>query len=73
MVCLQEIKATPDQVPLRLCELARLLVPTGTAQTGYSGVALLRAQGRCAGAAPAFGHPTFDLETRIVTADGRRP
>jgi exodeoxyribonuclease-3 len=67
VLCLQEIKATPEQVP----EL--LVSPDGYwcywhGGRGYSGVALLVRRAWCAGA-PAFSHPHFDLEQRIVVAD----
>jgi endonuclease/exonuclease/phosphatase family metal-dependent hydrolase len=67
LVCLQEIKAAPDQVP------ALLLAPEDYwcywhGAKGYSGVALLV---RCSVRAesPGFSHPAFDLEQRIVVAD----
>ena len=67
VVCLQEIKAAPDQVP------TLLLAPEGYwcywhGAKGYSGVALLV---RCSVRAesPGFSHPPFDLEQRIVVAD----
>ncbi len=67
VLCLQEIKALPEQVP----EL--LVSPDGYwcywhGGRGYSGVALLVRRALCA-AAPDFSHPHFDLEQRIVVAD----
>jgi exodeoxyribonuclease III len=67
VVCLQEIKATPDQVP------ALLVSPDGYwcywhGGRGYSGVALLVRRSRLA-TPPSFSHPAFDLEQRIVVAD----
>jgi exodeoxyribonuclease-3 len=67
VLCLQEIKATPDQVP----EL--LVSPDGYwcywhGGKGYSGVALLVRRAWCS-AKPEFNHPHFDLEQRIVVAD----
>lgn len=67
VLCLQEIKASPEQVP----EL--LVAPDGYwcywhGGRGYSGVALLVRRGLCA-AKPDFSHPPFDLEQRIVVAD----
>jgi exodeoxyribonuclease-3 len=62
VVCLQEIKARPDQVPER-CKLAdyHALWHGGG---GYSGVSLhLR---RELLDVPEFSHPEFDIETRIV-------
>jgi len=62
IVCLQEIKARPDQVPER-CKLADYHALWHGAG-GYSGVSLhIR---RELLAAPQFLHPEFDIETRIV-------
>src|SRR5262245_12735038 len=67
VLCLQEIKASPEQVP----EL--LVAPDGYwcywhGGRGYSGVALLVRRALC-DAKPDFSHPHFDLEQRIVVAD----
>src|SRR5215210_6614591 len=67
VMCLQEIKASPDQVP----EL--LVSPHGYwcywhGGRGYSGVALL-VRRALSDAKPVFSHPEFDLEQRIVVAD----
>jgi exodeoxyribonuclease-3 len=62
VLCLQEIKARPDQVPER-CKLADYHALWHGAG-GYSGVSLhLR---RELLQAPEFAHPGFDIETRIV-------
>ena len=62
VLCLQEIKARPDQVPDR-CKLADYHAFWHGAG-GYSGVSLhLR---RDLLDAPQFVHPEFDIETRIV-------
>jgi exodeoxyribonuclease-3 len=62
ILCLQEIKARPDQVPDR-CRLADYHAFWHGAG-GYSGVSLhLR---RELLEAPEFLHPAFDIETRIV-------
>ncbi|MET0917588.1 MAG: exodeoxyribonuclease III [Burkholderiales bacterium] len=62
VLCLQEIKARPDQVPER-CKLADYHALWHGAG-GYSGVSLhLR---RELLQAPEFAHPEFDIETRIV-------
>jgi len=62
VLCLQEIKARPDQVPDR-CKLADYHAFWHGAG-GYSGVSLhLR---RELLDAPRFVHPEFDIETRIV-------
>jgi len=66
VVCLQEIKATPEQVPA-------LMVSPDEYWTywhgggGYSGVALLIRRS-LSPQAPAFSHPAFDFEHRIVEA-----
>ncbi len=62
VLCLQEIKARPDQVPER-CKLADYHALWHGAG-GYSGVSLhLR---RELLQAPEFAHPAFDIETRVV-------
>jgi exodeoxyribonuclease III len=66
VVCLQEIKASPDKVP-------ELLVSAGGywcywhGAGGYSGVALLVRHSFFM-ERPVFEHPSFDLENRIVSA-----
>jgi exodeoxyribonuclease III len=67
VLCLQEIKAAPDQIP------GLLLSPEGYwcywhGAGGYSGVAMLV---RCdfAPGKPEFTHPGFDHEGRVVVAD----
>jgi exodeoxyribonuclease-3 len=66
VVCLQEIKASPDQVPAALCGHGEYLCHWH-GHKGYSGVALLLA--RRAFAAPRFTHPPFDVEHRSVVAE----
>jgi exodeoxyribonuclease-3 len=62
VICLQEIKARPDQVPER-CKLGDYHALWHGAG-GYSGVSLhLR---RELLEQPEFAHPAFDIETRIV-------
>ena len=62
IVCLQEIKARPDQVP-DSCKLADYHAFWHGAG-GYSGVSLhVR---RDLVQEPEFAHPAFDIETRIV-------
>jgi len=62
VVCLQEIKARPDQVPDR-CKLADYHA-FWHGGGGYSGVSLhIR---RELLEVPEFSHPAFDIETRIV-------
>lgn len=67
VVCLQEIKATPAQIP------ALLFDPGGYwaywhGASAYSGVAL-HVRRELAPERPAFAHPAFDHECRIVTAE----
>ena len=67
VVCLQEIKASPEQVP------ALLAAPEGYSiywhgAGGYSGVALMLRHSFLTGA-PSFSHPSFDMEQRIVVAE----
>jgi len=64
VVCLQEIKASSDQVPAALCEMEGYWCYWHGAK-GYSGVALHVSQ-RVAPERPAFSHPAFDYENRIV-------
>ena len=67
VVCLQEIKATPEQVPASLREHPDYWTYWHGAK-GYSGVALLvrkALQPDC----PECLHPTFDFEQRIATVD----
>jgi len=63
VVCLQEIKARPDQVPER-CKLADYHA-YWHGHGGYSGVSL-HVRKSLLDADPAFTHPEFDMETRIV-------
>jgi exodeoxyribonuclease-3 len=66
VLCLQEIKATPEQVPAELCAMEGYWCYWHGAK-GYSGVALLVSQ-TLAPERPQFFHPTFDVESRIVVA-----
>jgi exodeoxyribonuclease-3 len=70
VVCLQEIKARPDQIPESLGGLALedyWAVWHGTG--GYSGVALLVRKDLSPAAAPEVTHPAFDREGRIAVAE----
>jgi len=66
IVCLQETKASLENVPARLRERDDYW-GYWHGFKGYSGVALL-VRRSLAPAEPAFAHPPFDLENRIVTA-----
>lgn len=67
VVCLQEIKASTDQVPSALCEMEGYWCYWHGGK-GYSGVAL-NVSKSLAPERPTFSHPSFDFETRIVQAD----
>jgi exodeoxyribonuclease-3 len=66
VLCLQEIKAAPDQLPLWLAEIEGYWSYWHGAK-GYSGVALHVRKDRVPDR-PEFAHPDFDYEHRIVTA-----
>jgi exodeoxyribonuclease-3 len=63
---MQELKATPEQLPVSLHQLDDYH-RYWHGHKGYSGVGLLLAKRRFA-EPPTFAHPSFDHETRIVTA-----
>ena len=65
VLCLQEIKASPDQIPMFLCELEDYWCYWHGAK-GYSGVGLLVRKALMPDR-PEFAHPAFDYENRIVT------
>ena len=65
VICLQEIKATLDQVPLILCEMEGYWCYWHGGK-GYSGVGL-HVSKQMSPEKPAFEHPAFDYENRIVT------
>ena len=67
VVCLQEIKATAEQIPTTLFGMEGYWCYWHGGK-GYSGVALHVSQA-FAPERPAFAHPAFDYETRIVTVD----
>jgi exodeoxyribonuclease-3 len=66
VVCLQEIKASLDQIPVWLCELEGYWCYWHGGK-GYSGVGL-HVSRRISPERPAFAHPDFDYESRMVTA-----
>jgi exodeoxyribonuclease-3 len=66
VLCLQEIKATVDQLPMWLCEIAGYACYWHGGK-GYSGVAL-HVRSDTFPERPDFQHPDFDYESRIVTA-----
>jgi exodeoxyribonuclease-3 len=65
VVCLQEIKASSDQVPAALCEMEGYWCYWHGGK-GYSGVGL-HVSKAAAPERPAFTHPSFDYEHRIVS------
>jgi exodeoxyribonuclease-3 len=64
VVCLQEIKASTEQIPTALCEMEGYWCYWHGGK-GYSGVALQVSQA-FSPERPAFSHPAFDFENRIV-------
>jgi exodeoxyribonuclease-3 len=66
ILCLQEIKASPEHVPAPLCDLAGYW-SFWHGRGGYSGVSLHLRKSTFPGR-PGFTHPEFDSETRIVAA-----
>jgi exodeoxyribonuclease-3 len=66
VLCMQELKAAPEQLPESLSQLADYHC-YWHGHKGYSGVGLLLAK-RHFQELPIFAHPSFDHETRIVTA-----
>jgi len=69
IVCLQEIKAVSDQVPAALCEMEGYWC-YWHGNKGYSGVGMHVRKTTCP-ERPAFSHPAFDYESRVVTAEVR--
>ncbi len=65
VLCLQEVKASPHDVPASLCALQGYWC-FWHGHKGYSGVGLHLK--RSAFASPVFSHPSFDHEHRIVVA-----
>src|ERR1041385_1413552 len=66
VVCLQELKAEATQIPEE-CKLAEYHA-YWHGRKGYSGVALQIRRELLAGD-PVFGHPPFDIESRIVQVE----
>src|SRR5437762_228731 len=67
VVCLQELKATSDQVPAALCEMEGYWCYWHGGKA-YSGVGLHISKA-IAPDRPLFSHPSFDYENRIVAVD----
>jgi exodeoxyribonuclease-3 len=66
VLCLQEIKASTDQLPVWLCDVEGYWCYWHGGK-GYSGVAL-HVRMATFPERPGFDHPAFDYEHRIVTA-----
>src|SRR5689334_768833 len=66
VLCLQELKASPDQLPVWLCQIEGYWCYWHGGK-GYSGVGL-HVRKDTFSTEPAFEHPAFDYEHRIVTA-----
>jgi exodeoxyribonuclease III len=64
VVCLQEIKASPDQIPAALCEMEGYWCYWHGGK-GYSGVGLHVRKATFL-ERPAIDHPHFDFETRVA-------
>jgi exodeoxyribonuclease-3 len=71
VACLQEIKASIDQLTFELRDLEGYW-SYWHGERGYSGVGLLISK-RLVAAAPSYLHPPFDFEQRIVTVDVETP
>ncbi len=71
VLCLQEIKASLDQLPLWLCDIEGYWCYWHGGK-GYSGVGL-HVRKASFPDKPEFHHPDFDFEHRIVTARLSRP
>jgi len=71
IVCLQEIKASLDQLTFELRDIEGYW-SYWHGEKGYSGVALLVAKS-LAGALPMCSHPPFDFEQRIACASVATP
>jgi exodeoxyribonuclease-3 len=68
VLCLQEIKASPDQLVDSLFALGDYVNYWHGARGGYSGVSLHLRRSTFT-APPVFTHPAFDTETRIVVGE----
>jgi len=64
VLCLQELKATIDQVPLECRVSGYHIYWHGSTMKAYSGVSLHIKD--TLGDKPSFTHPDFDMESRIV-------
>ena len=67
IVCLQEVKASLDQLPFELRDLDGYHAGWH-GEKGYSGVGLLVARALVS-APPVYVHPPFDFEQRVISAE----
>jgi len=67
ILCLQELKAAPEQIPSDLSSLQDYW-SCWHGQKGYSGVGL-HIRRDLAPERPTFSHPDFDFESRVVSVD----
>src|SRR5204862_1545085 len=67
VLCLQELKANIDQVPLECRVSCYHIYWHGSTMKAYSGVSLHIKD--TVGDKPAFTHPDFDMESRIVAGE----
>ncbi len=67
VLCLQEVKASPHQVPVSLKDHEGYW-SYWHGNKGYSGVAILVRRASCP-VRPVFSHPDFDVEQRIVVVE----
>jgi exodeoxyribonuclease III len=68
VLCLQELKADIAQVPEQCNTDGYHVYWHGSKLRAYSGVSLHVRKGLFEGSDPAFSHPDFDMESRIVAA-----
>ena len=67
IVCLQEVKASLDQLPFELRDIDGYYAGWH-GEKGYSGVALLVAKSLVS-TPPVYSHPPFDFEQRVISAE----
>lgn len=66
ILCLQEIKASPEQVEIDTCSLPGYATHWHGQKGGYSGVSIHVREGL---PVPRFYVPAFDMETRVLVAE----
>jgi exodeoxyribonuclease III len=68
VLCLQELKANIDQVPLECRVSGYHIYWHGSTMKAYAGVSL-HLSNACCPVTPVFSHPDFDMESRIVAGE----